>query len=182
MADPQSNKRKAVAIALATALAVPAEGIRQVAYMDPPGIWTVCQGHTGADVVRNKVYTLEECKAYMTADMLKAVDAVERCVPGLPANVLGAFGDAAYNLGPGIACNTKTSTAARLLTAGDFAAACHQLPRWDKARVLGVDVALPGLTKRRAAEMALCLTPESDAEPLPSTRQPRPARAAYATS
>ena len=41
--------------------------------------------------------------------------------------------------------------------AGDLAGACQQLPRWNKARVAGAMVELPGLTKRRAAEMALCM-------------------------
>ena len=39
------------ALALAVALAVPAEGLRQYAYYDPPGILTVCYGTTGRDVV-----------------------------------------------------------------------------------------------------------------------------------
>ena len=86
------------------------------------------------------------------------VATVERCVPGLPVPVLAAFSDAVFNLGPGLACSRTTSTAARMLYAGDLVGACNQLPRWDKARVLGAMVALPGLTKRRTAERSLCLT------------------------
>lgn len=150
------SKRVGVAAALATLIAIPAEGLRQVAYYDPPGVLTVCYGST-TDVVWGKVYTIQECKARLNADMLAAVETVERCKPGLPERVLAAFGDAVYNLGPTIACNTKASTAARLLQADELAAACRQLPRWDKARVAGQLVSLPGLTKRRNAEMALCL-------------------------
>lgn len=149
------SKRLAVAAALATVIAVSAEGLRQYAYYDPPGILTVCYGST-TDVVKGKKYSLEECKARLDADMMKAVEAVDRCVPGLPENVLAAFSDAVYNLGPTIACNTAKSTAARLLKAGQYLQACDQLPRWDKANVAGVMVALPGLTKRRAAEQKLC--------------------------
>lgn len=149
------SKRLAVAAALATVIAVPAEGLRQYAYYDPPGILTVCYGST-TDVVKGKKYSLEECKARLDTDMMKAVEAVDRCVPGLPENVLAAFSDAVYNLGPTIACNTAKSTAARLLKAGQYPQACDQLPRWDKANVAGVMVALPGLTKRRAAEQQLC--------------------------
>ena len=72
--------------------------------------------------------------------------------------MLAAFGDAVYNLGPTIACNKQKSTAARLLDAGDLDGACNQLPRWDKARVGGVMVSLPGLTKRRAKEREVCLS------------------------
>lgn len=130
--------------------------MRQYAYYDPPGILTVCYGST-TNVVKGKKYSLEECSARLTADMQAAVEAVDRCVPGLPVNVLAAFSDAVYNMGPTIACNTKQSTAARYLAAGRLIDACNQLPRWDKARVGGVMVSLPGLTKRRAAERELCL-------------------------
>ncbi len=146
----------AAAIAAATALAIPAEGLRQVAYRDPPGILTVCYGST-TDVQPDKVYTLAECRARLDADMRAAVDAVERCVPGLPEPTLAAFGDAVYNLGPRIVCDPANSTAARLLKAGNLRGACDQLPRWNRARVAGVSIELPGLTTRRAKERALCL-------------------------
>lgn len=145
------------AIAIATAIAIPAEGLRQYAYYDPPAILTVCYGHTGPDVVKGKKYSLDECRAFLDADMKEAIEAVNRCVPGLPENVLAAFGDAAFNIGPTIACDTKRSTAARMLKAGDIIGACNQLPRWSKAKVAGQMVSLPGLVKRREAERQLCL-------------------------
>lgn len=150
------RRRLGLAAAIATAIAIPAEGLRQVAYYDPPGVLTVCYGST-TDVVKGKTYSLAECKARLDSDMLKALHTVEQCVPGLPVPVLAAFGDAVYNLGPRIVCDSQGSTAARLLKAGRLVEACHQLPRWDKARVAGVMVTLPGLTKRRAAEQQLCL-------------------------
>lgn len=149
--------KRAAAMVLAAAIAIPAEGLRQYAYYDPPGILTVCYGHTGADVVKGKRFSLEACKTLLTQDMQQAIDTVERCVPGLPVEALAAFGDAVYNLGPKIVCNTKQSTAARYLQAGNVRAACEQLPRWDKASIAFVMVPLPGLTKRRAVERDLCL-------------------------
>ena len=146
------SKRLAAATAIATALAIPAEGLRQYAYYDPPGILTVCYGHTG-NVEKHRKYTLEECNELLSEDMKTAITAVERCVPGLPENVLAAFADAVYNMGPKIACDTTKSTAARLLKAGKIEEACRQLPKWNKAG----GVPLPGLTKRRNAEMELCL-------------------------
>lgn len=150
-------KRRGAILASAIAIAAPAEGLRQVVYYDPPGIPTVCYGHTGPDVQGGKVYSLAECKALLTADMLKAMAMVESCQPGLPDSVLVAFSDATFNMGPTIACNIAASTAARLLRSGNYADACKQLPRWNKAKIAGVHVALPGLTKRRNAEMAHCL-------------------------
>lgn len=151
------NRNQAVALTLATAIAIPAEGLRQYAYYDPPGILTVCYGHTGPDVVKKRKYSLDECKALLSADMLHAVLIVERCVPGLPVKVLAAFADAVFNIGPKVACDHKASTAARLLSAGNIEAACNQLPRWNKSTIAGVLTALPGLTKRRAKEQVLCL-------------------------
>ena len=146
--------RKAAAAALAIAIAVPAEGLRQYVYEDPVGILTTCYGHTGKDVVAGRKFSLEECNAFLNDDMRKAIDTVERCHPGLPAPVLAAFGDAVYNMGPSVACN---STASRYLAAGRISDACNELPRWVYAKVAGVNVKLPGLVKRRALERDLCL-------------------------
>jgi lysozyme len=154
------SARIKAATVIATALAIPAEGIRQYAYFDPPGILTVCRGHTGPDVVARKKYSVAECDAFMSNDMRAAIARVERCAPGLPPHVLAAFGDAVFNMGPRIACDKKNSTAARLLAAGRIPEACEQLSRWDKASVAGQMVSLPGLTKRRAKERDLCLTGE----------------------
>ena len=152
---PSDRPRRVAQVAIiATALAVPAEGLRQWAYYDPPGILTVCYGHTGPDVVANVKYSLDKCKALLTEDMMDAVEQVEKCHPNLPQNVHAAFADAVFNLGPKVACN---STASRYLQAGDYDSACRELPLWNKARVAGILVPLPGLTKRRNAEMQLCL-------------------------
>ncbi len=152
-----NKQRVAAATAMATALAVPAEGLRRVAYYDPPGILTACRGHTGPDVKVNVVYSLAQCDQWMTDDMRKAIAIVDKCQPGLPVPILAAFGDAAFNSGPKIACDRANSTAARKLDARDYRGACLQLPRWDKARILGVMVSLPGLTARRNNEMEVCL-------------------------
>ena len=150
------TRRRSAAAALAVAIAIPAEGLRQWAYYDPPGILTVCYGST-TNVQKGVKYSLDECQARLDDDMRAAIATVDACAPGLPVPVLAAFGDAVYNIGPKIACDTAHSTAARLLKAGDIEGACRQLPRWDKASVGGVMVSLPGLTKRRAKEMDLCL-------------------------
>ena len=150
-------KRIKSAALIATAIAVPAEGLRQVAYYDPPGILTVCHGHTGNDFKKGVKYDIAQCKQWLDDDMLFAVMAVERCAPGLPDNVLAAFADAVYNMGAKITCDKNRSTAARLLAQGKVVAACKELPKWNKANVGGVMVTLPGLTKRRNLEMTVCL-------------------------
>lgn len=149
-------KQKVVgATAIATALAIPAEGLRRVAYYDPPGILSVCFGST-TNVVKGKVYSLTECRQRLDADMMNAISYVNQCAPEAPEQVLAAFGDAVYNLGPTIACDTRQSTAARFLKAGQWRQACAELPKWNKGRIAGVLVPLPGLTTRRAAEQTVC--------------------------
>lgn len=147
---------KAAVLALATALAIPAEGLRRTYYYDPPGILTVCYGHTG-QVDKTKVYSLSECRHLLDKDMNHAIDIVERCVPGLPVPVLAAFSDAVYNIGPKIVCDPIRSTAARMLRLRDYFGACNQLPRWNKAFIAGIAVPLGGLTTRRAKEKEVCL-------------------------
>lgn len=150
-------QKKAAACALATAIAIPCEGLRQMAYSDTGGILTVCEGHTGKDVVKGKVYSLDECKQFLDADMNKAITIVDNCQPNLPVKVLAAFGDITYNEGPTAACNKSQSHAAKYLAAHDYASACKELPKWNKSKVAGVLVVLPGLTKRRNQEMQICL-------------------------
>jgi len=154
---PSAAKRSAGIVAAVVALAGPAEGIRHYAYFDPPGVLTVCEGHTGPDVVARRYYSDGECYALTQADAGKAVAKVLACAPEAPDSVAVAFGDAAFNLGPAIACDRTKSTAARLLYAHQWVGACEQLIRWDKAKVAGFMVALPGLTKRRALERDVCL-------------------------
>ena len=149
--------RRAKVAALAIAIAAPAEGLRQVAYRDPVGIPTICFGSTKG-VKMGDTATFEQCRDLLTEEMMTAVVQVDRCVPNAPVPVLAAFADASYNMGPAIACDKQKSTAARLLADGSWTAACLQLSRWDKARIAGVLVPLPGLTKRRKAEEDLCLT------------------------
>lgn len=151
------NQRIAAAAALASAIAIPAEGVKLTPYYDPGGILTVCRGHTGPDVKPSQRYDLATCNELLNTDMREALKIVEQCVPGMPSQVLAAFGDAVYNIGPTVACDRNRSTAARMLAAGELHQACRQLPRWNRARVFGVLTELPGLTKRRSLEMAVCL-------------------------
>ena len=150
--ENRNVKRYGAILGAAAALAAGFEGLRQYAYYDPrPGdaILTVCYGST-TQVEKGKKYSLAECKARLDADMAEAVAAVERCHPNLPDNVAIAFSDAVYNIGPKVACK---STASKYLDQGRYADACRELPKWNKAN----GVVLPGLTRRRQAEMEICL-------------------------
>ena len=82
--------------------------------------------------------------------MQTAVQQVQKCHPDLPYGVMVAFSDAVYNIGPKVACN---STASKYLKQGNYEAACKELPKWNKSN----GITLPGLTRRREAEMEICL-------------------------
>ena len=154
MADLKTHaKRGGAAIAAVCALATCYEGTVLKSYVDPVGVLTACTGHTGPELRPGQVFSQAQCASLLNADVTKAVNQVIECAPAAPDRVIAAFGDAAYNLGPTIACDRSRSTAARLLAAGQWDAACLQLPRWNTAggRVL------PGLTRRRQADLDLCL-------------------------
>ncbi|WP_244576009.1 glycoside hydrolase family protein, partial [Escherichia coli] len=36
---------------------------------DIVGVWTVCHGHTGKDIIPGKTYTKAECKALLNKDL-----------------------------------------------------------------------------------------------------------------
>jgi len=157
MSEWTPAQRKAAACVIATAIAIPAEGLRQMAYDDTGGILTVCWGHTGKDVVKGKKYTLDECRKFLDADMGSAIDEVEKCQPGMPEKVLAAFGDITFNEGKTAACDQSKSHAARYLASHDYVRACKELPKWGKTKVAGILVSLPGLTSRRHVEVNICL-------------------------
>lgn len=139
------------AIAIATMIAAPHEGLRLKAYPDVGGVWTICYGHTHG-VKRGDTATLDECKAYLAADMPIADAAVSRCINTiLNVNQRAAFDDAVYNLGPKVVCG---STLQRMANDGDFKGACNQLKRW----VYAAGQKSNGLIGRRADDTELCLT------------------------
>ena len=151
-----ASDKRALALVIAASIAIPAEGLRNWAYKDPAGITTICYGST-AGVKMGDYKTLDQCIALLSKEMGDSVRRVDRCHPNLPVGVLAAFSDADYNIGGKIACDAENSTAARMLYAGDYKGACNQLPRWNKAKVMGFMVPLPGLTTRRAREQEICL-------------------------
>lgn len=145
-------------IAVVMALAVPMvekwEGLRVEAYQDVVGVWTVCYGETEG-VKPGDTHTPDECKAMLETRLLEDYyQPVVACAPELaqaPIEVQAAVTSWAYNVGVGAACR---STLARYLRAGEWEAACNELPRWNRAggRVW------KGLANRRADERGLCLS------------------------
>lgn len=148
------------------------EGLRTSAYIDPVGIPTICYGHTGPDVRMGLRYTPAQCEQVLLRDIQFHRAGMERCIKRpLTPNQRDAVVSFAFNVGVPKACS---STLVRHLNAGNDRAAAAEFPKWDKARVDGRLVALRGLTKRRAVEQALFLTPykaPSERASLAATRE-----------
>lgn len=145
----------AAVIAAAAAFVSPWEGMVPVAYLDriaDPPVWTVCYGETRG-VRAGDSYTPDQCADMLGERLDEFRGNLVECMPSLALQPIGvqvpiiSWG---YNVGTGAACG---STLARLANAGDWIGACNQLPRWNRAG--GVQVG--GLTRRRAAEQAMCL-------------------------
>lgn len=148
-----NKKSLGVAGGLAIAVVGASEGIRQVAYLDPVGIPTVCFGETRGVKLGQK-YSLEECRAMLRGRLEEFNAGIETCLTKpLSETRRVAFVSFAYNVGVGTFC---ASSVARLHNAGSDEA-CNALLKYNKARKAGVLIPLPGLTRRRAEERELCL-------------------------
>jgi len=129
------------------------EGIRQTAYKDPVGIWTICYGETKG-VRAGMTATRVECDAKLLASLIEHEAGMLKCLKDpLPSGPHVAFVSFTYNVGVGAFCK---STLAKKANAGDVAAACDELLKWDKAG----GITFPGLTRRRQAEFFICHTGE----------------------
>ncbi len=133
------------------------EGLELEAYQDIAGIWTIGYGHTGDDVKPGMTITEREAEAILRRDLKPREDAVERLVSvPLNQNEFDALVSFVYNVGVSA---FQGSTARKRLNRGDRMGAADALTWWNKATVGGVLREVLGLTRRRAAEKALFLTP-----------------------
>lgn len=124
------------------------------AYPDPGtrgAPWTIGWGCTGSDVGPDTVWTEDQAQAALDQHLLYFATQVLKLSPRLghePDRRLAAIISFAYNCGLG---NYRVSTLKKRVDAQDWAGACDEIVKWNKAagRVLA------GLTRRRQAEAAL---------------------------
>jgi GH24 family phage-related lysozyme (muramidase) len=132
------------------------EGCRLTAYRCPAGVWTIGWGSTtisGRTVREGQSITQAQADAQLAIDLQRFYGALVRAIPPVSSwvpNRAAALVSWTYNVGVGA---MQDSTLRRRILAGDdpVQVAREELPRWDKAD----GKPLAGLTRRRAAEVAL---------------------------
>lgn len=126
------------------------EGRRHYAYQDVAGVWTVCDGHTGKDIVRGRYYSDSDCDTLLKADLLrvsKQVDPLIKVPTTEPQRA--AIYSFVYNVGVG---NFRESTMLVKINQGDYKGACGELQRW----VYAGGQKWKGLITRREIEKQVC--------------------------
>jgi lysozyme len=138
------------------------EGLELTAYQDQVGVWTIGYGHTGPTVHGGLTITQTQADQLLESDVSGAVACVNRAVTtAINQNQFDALVDFVINLG---CASLLTSMLLRFVNKGDFADAALQFLRWDHAG----GVVIPGLLKRRQAEMELFRTPQGE-KPAPTS-------------
>ena len=139
-------------------------------YVDPVGIYTIGWGHAivwgngflrtstpNSKAIAKQLYpnglTMDEAETLLRNDIHSTSLPVEGLVKvPINDNQFAALVSFAFNLGVN---NLRNSTLLRKVNARDFAGASKEFAKWNKA---GGKV-LAGLTRRRAAEAQLFMTP-----------------------
>ncbi|HCC6224971.1 lysozyme [Klebsiella pneumoniae] len=126
------------------------EGVRYNPYQDVVGVWTVCYGHTGKDIMLGKKYTEAECRALLSKDLNAVARQINPYIQKpIPETMRGALYSFAYNVGSGA---FASSTLLKKLNAGDVPGACKELQRWTYAG----GKQWKGLITRREIEREVC--------------------------
>lgn len=125
------------------------EGLRQKAYQDQGGVWTIGYGHTGPDVHAGRELAPIEAEALLRADLRSALDCVNRAITApLEQHQFDALVDFCFNTGRG---NFQRSTLLQHVNARRWDNAAQQFGLWTH---VGGQLSR-GLQRRRAAEAAM---------------------------
>jgi lysozyme len=133
------------------------EGREYVPYKDVVGALTVCDGHTGKDIIPGKRYSDKECDALTKSDIERIARQVDAAIK-VPTTETqrAAIYSFAYNVG---ASATINSTLMKRLNAKDYAGACNELKKW----VYAGGKKWKGLMNRRDVEYEVCTWSQKNA-------------------
>jgi lysozyme len=139
------------------------EGFVPNAYLCPAGIWTIGYGTTTAagagEIRKGMTITKDQASDMLLSTLVKYEAAVTKALTQVPTeNQFSAMVSLCYNIGESAFAK---STVLRKFNSGDLSASAAAFRMWNKA---GGKV-LPGLIRRREAELALFSTPAAKGEP-----------------
>ena len=104
------------------------EGIRNKAYKDTKGIWTIGIGHTGKEVVEGLVWSNAQVLDAFAKDIIWAEETVNRgVIVPLTTNQFDALVSFVFNIGT---TQFNSSTLRKVLNEGKYAEAAKQFDRW----------------------------------------------------
>ncbi|NIG73637.1 lysozyme [Klebsiella sp. Ap-873] len=152
-----SLKKKLAGLGAASALTIASfvipelEGVRHTPYYDVVGVLTVCYGHTGADIIKSKKYTEEECQAMLDKDILPFARSVERSVK-VPTDEYQKAALISFSYNVGVRAFERSSLL-RQINAGNYQAACDGLRQW----IYASGKQWQGLMNRREVEHEICM-------------------------
>jgi len=129
-----------------------------VPYKDIVGVLTVCDGHTGPDIIPGKVYSPKECNNLLEKDIAKHGTGVLQCI-NVPISMkeYEAYTSFAFNVGVPTFC---ASNILKTLNRGEHALACKGLyvhPNGQKAWSYAKGKYVQGLQNRRLIEYNICV-------------------------
>ncbi|HDL6945009.1 TPA: lysozyme [Yersinia enterocolitica] len=138
------------ALAIAAVLVPSLEGVEYKPYQDIGGVWTVCNGITGPDVVIGKTYTEADCANLLQKHLKPYAKSVERSVR-VPASEYQKAALISFSFNVGIYA-FEHSSLLRYLNEGQSKKACDALRQW----VYVNKKKIPGLMNRREIEREIC--------------------------
>lgn len=126
------------------------EGREYIPYRDVVGVLTVCDGHTGNDIIPGKRYTDKECDALTKLDLQRIARQVDPHIKVQTSEMQRAsIYSFSYNVGANAFIN---STMLKKLNAGDYDGSCSEMLRW----VYAGGKKWKGLMNRRDVEYQVC--------------------------
>lgn len=127
------------------------EGLRTKAYLDAASVWTVGYGSTGMNVTSGMIITKYEAERLLIQDLVRFEKYIDRTIERfLKWHEFDALVSFTFNVGYRLKNELKFA-----VNTGNTAVATMKLKQYNKAKVNGIYVVLPGLVKRRNAEAQL---------------------------
>ncbi len=132
------------------------EGFRSRAYLCPANVLTIGYGSTGSHVSRGMIITKYEAERLLIKDLKRFENYVDRIIERqLKWHEFDALVSFSFNLGFRIKDEFLSA-----INIGNTKMVVYKLKQYNRARVNGILLVLPGLVKRREAESFVYSNPK----------------------